>query len=153
MREPLPPVVASVRVEAPVARAFEVFTRDIGRWWPMAYTFAGERLETIQIRDGQWLERDVDGGETSWGAVTEWDPPRRFTAEFAVSPQRAPEPPDRRSRVRFEFRPAGDGCEVVATHDRFERHGEGAAAMREGMASTHGWPLILAEYARETRGR
>ena len=95
----------------------------------------------------------MDGRETSWGAVTGWDPPRGFVAEFAVSPQRTPEPQGRRSRVRFAFTPAGGGCEVAVTHDRFERHGEGAAAMRAGMASAHGWPLILAEYARQAHGR
>lgn len=148
------PVRASVRLDCPADHAFELFTEHIGRWWPLAYTFAEGRLAAVEIRPGargQWLERDADGRETSWGAVTEWDPPHGFTAEFAISPGRAPEPPGRRSEVRFRFARENGGSRIDLEHDGFERHGEGGAAMREGMASPRGWPLILAEFARETR--
>ncbi|MFP2956880.1 hypothetical protein ACLEPN_03360 [Myxococcus sp. 1LA] len=34
----------SVVVDAPVDRAFQFFTGALGRWWPLAYTFAGTRF-------------------------------------------------------------------------------------------------------------
>jgi len=55
--------------------------------------------------------------------------------------------------VRLRFIPDGAGCRVDLEHRGFERHGENGAAMRDGMASPQGWPLILAEFARETRRR
>lgn len=148
------PVRASVRLDCPVDHAFELFTEHIGLWWPLAYTFAGARLATVEIRPGaggQWLERDLDGAETGWGAVTGWDPPNGFEAEFGVSPRRAPEPEGRRSRVRFRFVREDGGSRVSVEHDGFERHGEEGAMMRDGLASPQGWPLILAEFAREAR--
>src|SRR5690606_23948428 len=110
----LDPVRASVVVPGAVADAFTRFTRDIGQWWPMGYTFAGDRLTDIAIRPepGEWLERDLDGRETTWGAVTEWSPPNSFVAEFAISAARTVEPPGRRSRVRFRFTPEDGGARV-----------------------------------------
>ena len=153
MGETPEPVKASLRLDCPVERAFETFTRDIGLWWPLAYTFAGDQLDAVEITgpDGEWLERNLDGRETSWGAVLEWQPPHSFAAEFAVSPERTPEPPGRRSEVRVRFASDGAGSRVDLEHYGFERHGENGATMREGMASPQGWPLILAEFARETR--
>lgn len=101
MSETLDPVKVSIGLEGPVETAFETFTRDIGLWWPLAYTFAGDQLDAVEIRpgpEGEWLERDREGRETSWGAVLEWNPPHAFAAEFAVSPGRAPEPPGAAAR-------------------------------------------------------
>lgn len=154
MTDTIAPVTASARLDCPVDEAFRRFTQDIGLWWPLAYTFAGDQLDTVEVRpgpDGQWLERDRAGRETSWGAVLEWDPPHAFAAEFAISPGRAPEPPGRRSEVSLRFAPDGVGSRIDLEHRGFERHGDGGAAMREGMASPQGWPLILAEFVRETR--
>src|SRR5690606_39131755 len=123
MDETPAPVEVSLRLECPVERAFEIFTRDIGLWWPLAYTFAGDQLDTVEVRpgaDGEWLERDRDGRETSWGALLAWEPPHVFAAEFAVSPGRAPEPPGRRSEVRVRFAPDGAGSRVDLEHRGFE---------------------------------
>src|SRR5882762_2502274 len=108
--EGLGPVRAAVTVEAPQDRAFEVFVDQIGRWWPLGYTFAGPEFETATIEPwpgGRWFERDRVGQGTGWGEVRACEPPSRLVLSFAVSPQRTPEPPERASEVEIHFLPEG----------------------------------------------
>jgi hypothetical protein len=42
---------------------------------------------------------------------------------------------------------------VEVEHRKFERHGDGADTLREGLDSRRGWPLILAELRRFVRRR
>jgi len=154
MSAALAPVRATVLVELPPKRAFETFVA-IGRWWPLAYTYAQERFETAAIDPlpgGRWYERDFDGRETSWGLVRAFEPPQRLVLSFAVSPTRVPEPPERASEVEIRFRAEGTSrTRVDLEHRDFARHGKGARELRDGMESPQGWPLILASYARLTR--
>ena len=135
------PVSVEVRVPLLVEDAFDLFTRRIGEWWPLAYTFAGSRTETVA----------VDERETSWGEIRAWRAPDMFTAAFAVSPTRSPEPPGQASEVTITFEPDGLYTRVSVHHHDWERHGPQAQAMRDGMASDQGWPVILAEYLRAAR--
>jgi len=45
------PVRKSVRVKAPVARAFNVFTSGLSRWWPIALKspLSGRAMGVFQI--------------------------------------------------------------------------------------------------------
>ena len=148
------PVSVEVRVPLLVEDAFDLFTRRIGEWWPLAYTFAGSRTETVAVDEGQggrWFERDDDERETSWGEIRALRAPDMFTAAFAVSPTRSPEPPGQASEVTITFEPDGLYTRVSVHHHDWERHGPQAQAMRDGMASDQGWPVILAEYLRAAR--
>jgi len=150
------PVRTIIHVEAPLSRAFEVFVADIGRWWPLGYTYAEDTFDTAAIecwRGGRWFERDKGGHETAWGAVRAYAPPDRIVLSFAVSPQRMPEPPERASEVEVRFfAEPENGTRVEVEHRDFAKHGAGAAQLRDGMASRQGWPTILASYARMLRG-
>ncbi|MGO4128696.1 SRPBCC family protein [Inquilinus sp. YAF38] len=151
----LGPVRAGITVDAPPERAFEAFTAELGRWWPLAYTYAQAELDTAVIEPqagGLWFERDRAGRETAWGEVRAYEPPSRLVLSFAVSPERAPEPEARASEVEIRFVPEGRGTRVELEHRDFERHGDGAGRLRDGMASPGGWPLILADFARHLRG-
>jgi uncharacterized protein YndB with AHSA1/START domain len=150
------PVRCSIGVAAPPDEAFRRFVRDIGRWWPLPYTFSEDRFETAEIEQragGRWFERNLEGAETSWGEVRVFEPAHRLVLAFGVSPQRQPVPPDKQSEVEIRFEPASGGTRVEVEHREFERHGAGADQLRQGMASRQGWPLILASFARELRGR
>ncbi|MFE0755960.1 SRPBCC family protein [Inquilinus sp. NPDC058860] len=149
------PIQAGIAVDAPQDRAFDAFTREIGRWWPLAYTYAQAELDTAVIEPragGLWFERDRAGRETAWGEVRAWEPPSRLVLSFAVSPERAPEPEERASEVEIRFVPEQGRTRIELEHRDFERHGDGAARLRDGMASPGGWPLILADFARYIRG-
>ena len=148
------PVRAAIFVDTLQDRAFQAFTADIGRWWPLEYSYAQAELDTAVIEPragGLWFERDRAGQETAWGQVRAWEPPSRLVLSFAVGPDRAPEPEERASEVEIRFVPEGRGTRVELEHRDFERHGDGAQRLRDGMASPQGWPLILAAYARHVR--
>ncbi len=149
------PVRASITVDVPPDRAFDAFTGELGRWWPLAYTYAGVDLDTAVMEPragGLWFERDRAGSETAWGEVRAWEPPLRLVLSFAVGPDRAPEPEERASEVEIRFAPEGRGTRLELEHRDFERHGDGAQRLRDGLASPQGWLLILADFARYLRG-
>jgi uncharacterized protein YndB with AHSA1/START domain len=130
---------------------FQRFVNDIGRWWPMSYTFGGARFAGAAIEPragGHWFETDADGRRTDWGDVRAFEPGRRLVLGFAISPDRKPEPPEKASEVEIRFTAAGAGTRIDLEHRDFEKHGDGAEMLRNGMASQQGWPLLLASFAR-----
>lgn len=144
-------VRSSVHVPVSAEEAFRVFTEAFGSWWPAAYTWSGEALEAIAIEGGaggRCFERGPQGFECDWGRVLAWDPPRRVTFAWQISPTRVPEPdPSRASEVDVTFRDGDGGTTVELVHRGFGHHGEGAAGYRDAMGSEHGWPLILERFA------
>jgi uncharacterized protein YndB with AHSA1/START domain len=73
-------VRSTVVVAAPVERAFTVFTRDIGTWWPPEHhLLQGELAEMVfEPRvGGHVYDRAVDGSECRWSRVLAYDPPHR----------------------------------------------------------------------------
>jgi uncharacterized protein YndB with AHSA1/START domain len=148
------PILCSIGVAVPPKRAFDIFTREIGRWWPIAYSWGEDQFETATIEEragGRWFETDLDGGVADWGEVRAFAPGRSLILSFGVSPKRQPEPPERQSEVVIRFVPTSGGSRVELEHRALEKHGEGAESLRHGMASRQGWPLILASFAREAR--
>ena len=76
------PVHKTLVVECSPERAFEVFTRGLGTWWPLGtHSIGGERITEVVFEEhvgGRIFERHSDGGEGEWGRVLAWDPPARF---------------------------------------------------------------------------
>jgi hypothetical protein len=63
----------SVTVNAPIERAFTVFTGGMDGWWPRGTHHIGESelKETVLEgkENGRWYEIGVDGSECEWGRV------------------------------------------------------------------------------------
>jgi uncharacterized protein YndB with AHSA1/START domain len=145
-------VVALERtVPLPPARAFALFTEEIGSWWPREYSWAGERLASMTIEprmNGRCLEKAADGSVQQWGTVLAWHAPEHIVIAWQISPDRQPEPePVQASRVdlRFSGTPEG-GTRLLLVHRDFARHGEDWRGYRAKMAAKPGWPLILDRY-------
>jgi uncharacterized protein YndB with AHSA1/START domain len=72
----------TVELNAPLARAFEVWTEDVGRWWPLAQHSIGKADATGCIIEpgvgGRLYEITRSGEEHLWGTVAVWEPPRRL---------------------------------------------------------------------------
>jgi uncharacterized protein YndB with AHSA1/START domain len=154
MPNAIEPVRCTIGVSVPPETAFDIFVGDIGRWWPIAYTYSEDQFETAAIDDrvgGRWYETKLDGSEAEWGEVRAFAPGRSLILSFNVGPDRKPQAPAQHSEVAIRFLPASGGTRVELEHRDLAKHGKDADKLRQGMASPQGWPLILASFARETR--
>jgi uncharacterized protein YndB with AHSA1/START domain len=141
------PIVKSVDVAVPPARAFEIFTRDFGRWWPKGRTPAKSPHVDVVLEpraQGRWFEVDADGVETHWGRVLAWDPPERLLLAWQLNTQFAYDP-DLVTEVELTFAAEGSGTRVTLEHRNLERYG--ADAERFAGLLGGGWPGFLTGYA------
>lgn len=140
--EPLPPVVANVVVEMPVEDAFDLFTRRIAEWWPLAtHSVGGEAATEVHFETrvgGRIFEVDGDGSRQQWGEVVECEPPRRLV--FTWHPGR---PERTKQTIEVLFSSDGPLTHVELVHGEWETLGEIAAETREQYAT--GWPRVLDE--------
>jgi uncharacterized protein YndB with AHSA1/START domain len=142
----------SIVVEAPVDRAFSVFTDGFGTFKPPEHNMLSvEIAETVfETRvGGNIYDRGVDGSECRWARVLAYEPPNRVVFSWDISPHwRVETDPDRTSEVEVRFIAEGpDRTRVELEHRNLERHGEGWEGVREGVAGDQGWPLYLERFA------
>lgn len=136
-------MIRAARVGIPPERAFDVFTREIGAWWPLpSHSVFGERAGGLVFRDGLLTEIATDGAECSWGEVRSWDPPRGFVISW--HPGRGP---DEASEVAVAFEPDGDGTRVVVEHRGWESFGADALRRRRGYVGPGAWGHVLDHFA------
>jgi uncharacterized protein YndB with AHSA1/START domain len=144
-------------VEAPLERAFTVFTEDFGSFKPPEHSLlAVEIADTVfEPRAGGHLyDRGVDGSECRWARVLAYEPPHRVVLSWDISPQWQLETdPEKTSEweVRF-FSESSQRTRVELEHRNLERHGEGWQEEREGVAGDGGWPLYLQRFAEVVKG-
>ncbi len=69
-----------IKVRAPQATAWRVFTEGISTWWPPAHYKIGKANAVAATIDpfvgGRWYERGDDGSTCDWGRVLTWERPR-----------------------------------------------------------------------------
>ncbi len=149
---PVTSVKRSIVVEAPIERAFEVFTKKFGSFKPAEHNLLAVKIaETVfEPRIGGYLyDRGVDGSECRWARVLAYEPPHRLLLSWNISPRWQIETdPEKASEweVRFTAETA-QRTRVEIEHRKLERHGEGWEGVREGVAGDQGWPLYLQRYA------
>jgi uncharacterized protein YndB with AHSA1/START domain len=141
-------VRTSIVVEAPIERAFSVFTEDIGSWKPPEHNLLGVDLaETVfePRAGGHVFDRGVDGSECHWARVLAYEPPNRVVISWDISPQWQIETNlEKTSEVEVRFvSEAPERTRVEIEHRNLERHGEGWEGMRDAVGSPGGWPLYL----------
>jgi DNA-binding transcriptional ArsR family regulator len=145
-------VQTSIVVEAPVARAFKVFTEDFGSFKPAEHNMLGvEIAETVfEPKVGGLLyDRGVDGNVCRWARVLAYDPPNSLLLSWDISPQWQIEAdPTKTSEWEVRFvAETPQRTRVEIEHRKLDRHGEGWQGVREGVAGDQGWPLYLQRYA------
>jgi uncharacterized protein YndB with AHSA1/START domain len=145
-------VVTSVLVDASPARAFSVFTQDIGAWWPPEHhILQGELAEMVfEPREGGHVyDRAVDGTECRWARVLVYDPPGRIVISWDISLDWQIETdPKKTSEVEVRFVAEGsDRTRVELEHRFLERHGSGWEHMRDAIGSPDGWTKGLERFA------
>jgi DNA-binding transcriptional ArsR family regulator len=150
-------VRTSIVVEAPVGRAFSVFTEDFGRFKPPEHNMLGvEIAETVfEPRAGGHLyDRGVDGSECRWARVLAYEPPDRVVISWDISPHWQIETDlEKTSEVEVRFiAEAPDRTRVELEHRNLDRHGEGWQQLRDGVEGEDGWPLYLRKFAELLKG-
>jgi uncharacterized protein YndB with AHSA1/START domain len=144
----------SITVEAPIERAFSLFTDGMGTWWSKDHhILQGELAEMVfEPREGgHIIDRGVDGSECRWSRVLAYEPPNRvvFSWDINLSWQLETDP-EKTSEVEIRF--TQDGPErtfMELEHRNLDRHGEGWERMRDAVGSAGGWDLHgFAEAAR-----
>lgn len=153
----------SVRVQAPVERAFTVFVEQMETWWPATHHIGKTPFEAIFVEPrvgGRWYERNAEGRQCDWGTVMAWDPPHRVAFSWHLGPGH--DSPDwifdgdmaKASQVEIRFLPDGPSATVVELeHSKLERHGEGYEQLRALFDGPGAWSAILAEFAKRIDGQ
>ena len=140
----LPPLHHEVKVDLSPERAFELFTRRIGDWWPMQKLSVFGRGSTLAFtEDGRLLERDGEQA-SSWGEVSDWVPGERLAMSWHPGAAE-----DEAGRLAVSFVAYGDQTLVMVVHEGWEGY-EDSIAVRNDYAG--GWPSLLADYAAAAGG-
>jgi uncharacterized protein YndB with AHSA1/START domain len=138
------PIIRSVTVGCSAERAFEVFTKEFGAWWPIhEYSIGREKTEKAVFEgwEGGRIYEVIEGGqEATWGTVIVWDPPSRLELEWQTNPE-APGP----THMTVTFTPEGSGARVELEHSGWEIYGDQASAARREY--DEGWPTTLGLFA------
>jgi uncharacterized protein YndB with AHSA1/START domain len=142
------PVRKTIRVNASAARAFDVFTSGLGKWWPRDHGIGKlpMREAVMETRlGGRWYELGEDGAQTNVGKIIVWEPPARFVMTWDINSQWKPDTTVS-SEVEVRFIAEGaNATRVELEHRRFEQMGvEGGEKMRKGVDG--GWPKMLERF-------
>jgi uncharacterized protein YndB with AHSA1/START domain len=145
----------TLTVEAPIERAFAVFTEGFGRWWPASHHIGKADLVDAIIEPrpgGRWYERSADGSECDWGHVIAWEPPRRVLLAWQLDADWRYDP-DLITEVDVRFEADGERTRVTFEHRHLERMGDRAEEVRRSVDSPEGWRGILAAYSHAAAAR
>jgi uncharacterized protein YndB with AHSA1/START domain len=144
----------SITVEAPIERAFAVFTRDFGAFKPPEHNLLEVPIaETIfePFAGGYLYDRGTDGSECRWARVLAYEPPERVLLTWNIGPTWQIETdPERVSEWEVRFTAEAPSRTLVELeHRHLDRHGDGWEGVRDGVGS--GWPTYLERYAAAVR--
>ena len=141
-----------VTVDAPIKRAFTVFTMRFGDFKPKEHNLLGVAIAETVFEPkvgGHIYDRGVDGSECRWARILAYDPPDRVVFSWDISPEwRLETDPERTSEVEVRFvAETPERTRVELEHRHLDRHGPGWESVRDGVAHDEGWPLYLSRYA------
>jgi uncharacterized protein YndB with AHSA1/START domain len=145
-------VQTQIVVEAPIERAFSVFTEQFDSIKPREHNMLDVEIaeSVFEAREGGRIyDRGVDGSECRWARVLAFEPPHRLLFSWDISPRWQLETdPNRTSEVEIRFTELGpSSTRVRLEHRHLERHGDGWEAERDSVSGDEGWPLYLSRYA------
>jgi uncharacterized protein YndB with AHSA1/START domain len=148
----IPSILKSIRVQTTPEHAFAVFTTNVIKWWPPAYTIGQSPMKKVVIEPrvgGRWFEIGEDGSECQWGDVLAWNPPGRLTLAWRIGMDWAFDP-SLLTEVEISFKDLGSGeTEVQIEHTKFENYGDDA---EKALQIFDGWSSILARFADVAHG-
>lgn len=148
------PVRKSLHVNAAPARAFDVFTSGMTRWWPATHTILKSPFKEAVIEPragGRWYHLGQDGSTCETGRVRVWDPPARLVLVWQLDAQWQYDA-DLDTEIELRFIADGAATRVEFEHRYIERMGDGAEAARASVDGPNGWGAILEEFRKSVEG-
>jgi uncharacterized protein YndB with AHSA1/START domain len=144
-------VRSEIVVDAPIERAFAVFTQQFDRIKPREHNMLGVDIAETVFEPrvgGSIYDRGVDGSECRWARVLAYEPPERVVFSWDIGPTWQIETdPGRTSEVEVRFVvESPERTRVQLEHRHLDRHGDGWEGVREGVQADQGWPLYLQRY-------
>ena len=138
------PVVKTLELKAPAAKAFKHFTDFVHVWWPLAtHSLSLEKAKSVVFEaydGGRIYEIDADGRDREWGRVLVCDAPHRLVFSWVL------EAPVDATEVEVTFEETGPStCRMQLVHRGFERRRDGA--LWRGRYD-QGWIGVLSRYAK-----
>lgn len=148
----IPAVRHQVIVNAPIDRAFDVFTEQFGDFKPRQHNLLAVPIAQTVFEPhagGHIYDRGVDGSVCRWARVLVYEPPRRLVFTWDISPSWQLEPDlSRTSEVEVRFTAeSATRTRVDLEHRHLDRHGPGWRSVADGVDGEAGWPLYLHRYA------
>jgi len=145
-------VQVATTVQAPPARAFEVFTTRFADWWNPDHHIIEAPLAEMVFEPrvgGHIFDRGTDGSECRWATILAYEPPHRLVFSWNIGLDWKLETnPERASEVEVRFTAEGPERTLVELeHRNIDRHGDGWQAMRDAVGSPGGWPRGLERFA------
>jgi uncharacterized protein YndB with AHSA1/START domain len=142
----------SLVVEAPVEKAFAVFTERLGDFKPPEHNLLAAPIEETVFEPrvgGHIYDRATDGTECHWARVLVFEPPRRVVFSWDIGPTWQLESnPENASEVEVTFTAeTAERTLVQLEHRAIERHGPGWESVADGVGNDQGWSLYLERYA------
>ena len=142
----LAPVRKQLRVKAAQARAFDVFTAGMSRWWPPTHSIlkSPQKQTVVEPRvGGRWYAVGEDGSSAQTGYVIEWSPPDKLILAWQINAGWQYDP-ELVTEVEIKFIAEGERkTRVELEHRHLERMGATAEAGRAAVDSPNGWSAIL----------
>jgi len=140
-----------VVVNAPVDRAFRVFTERFGDFKPRDHNLLSVPIaETVfEPRVGGHIyDRGEDGSLCQWARILAFEPPNRVVFSWDIGPTWQVETDlTKTSEVEVRFiAEADDRTRVELEHRHIERHGDGWQSVAAGVDGDAGWPLYLGRF-------
>ena len=141
-----------ILVNAPISKAFKVFTERFGDFKPREHNLLRAPVAQTIFEPrvgGNIYDRAVDGTECRWARILAFEPPDRVVFSWDISPRWQLETdPDLTSEVEVRFfAEAPQRTRVELEHRNIDRHGPGWESVRDGVDNEAGWPLYLQRYA------
>ena len=137
------PIVKTLKLDAPVEKAFSHFTKNIHVWWPLTnHSLSGENAASVVFETstgGRIYEIDKAGKEREWGRVLECTPPTHLVFSWVL------EASDRATEVDVTFKDEGNGkSSLTLVHRGWDKRPDGA----EWRGKYHqGWDGVLSGFA------
>jgi uncharacterized protein YndB with AHSA1/START domain len=152
-KPPTPNVTHHVVVNAPIERAFAVFTERFGDFKPREHNLLAVPIaETVfEPRVGGHIyDRGVDGSVCRWARILAYEPPSLVMFTWDIGPTWQLETDlSKTSEVEVRFTAESDNrTRVDLEHRHLDRHGPGWQAIADGVDGDAGWPRYLDRYTR-----